>query len=132
MGAKQVTKAIRSKANKSKIVFDDEGNEEKRDEDNDSDDDFNIAEASERLKQADEEDDGELLPETNDFLANLTMPDHVASDDDSEEEYNGSDDVTPAKRVKLAENTNDYEDDESEEDDDEDVEKLEAMAMAHL
>ena len=49
--AKQVTKAIRSKANKSKIVFDDEGNEEKRDEDNDSDDDFNIAEASERLKQ---------------------------------------------------------------------------------
>ena len=38
----------------------------------------------------DEEDDGELLPETNDFLANLTMPDHVASDDDSEEdEYNG-------------------------------------------
>ena len=44
-----------------------------------------------------------------------------------------SDDVTPAKRVKLAENTNDYEDeDESEEDDDEDVEKLEAMAMAHL
>ena len=43
-----------------------------------------------------------------------------------------SDDVTPAKRVKLAEHTNDYEDDESEEDDDEDVEKLEAMAMAHL
>ena len=48
--AKQVTKAIRSKANKSKIVFDDEGNEEKP-VDDESDDDFNIAEASERLKQ---------------------------------------------------------------------------------
>ena len=48
--AKQVTKAIRSKAKKSKIVFDDDGNEEKAG-DSESDDDFNIAEAGERLQQ---------------------------------------------------------------------------------
>lgn len=166
--AKLVTKAIRAKAAKNKIVFDDDGNQE--DQEEESDDDFNIEDASARLRQADEEHDrqneketkkqkrlekkrkekekkraildsrkpdkeGEpeeeeeidgLLPETENFLANLTMPegnDDIDSNEEYDYERDSGDDVTPAKRVKL---------ESSDEEDDEDLEKLEAMAMAHL
>merc|ERR1739838_739779 len=72
-----------------------------------------------------EEIDG-LLPETENFLSNLTMPegnDDIDSNEEYDYERDSGDDVTPAKRVKLESS------DEDDEEDDEDLAKLEAMAM---